>query len=207
MKIIVSESFYDEVQKFKNKRNPRINDTGYSLVFIGDKLVKKIAHNEYTEPEIEAFKIMSKYPKIFPKTKIIFSKGYGKSQLSLAKNTMIILQEKLDVERQKKFYKKITPYFNLEYALSKIVAIGFTKELEQKYRSGLRNMRKDKVSAEYITKYTEYVVLAIKLHKIVYANDILRMYRTDLNEKNFGLDKQGFLKIIDFATDEKRIFN
>ena len=203
MKVKISQSIFEAL---RNKNTNDYDDSSaFSIVYIGNKVVKKIPNDgKYSFEELLQYDVMSQNPDIFPKTTI----------KKLKNGSTVVIQEKLNTALGKKIYEEIQveiesvvaslngvipssvddELFDFRKFLEDVAMFGISQEAKKYFPTILKQIDKTtKTAKKYFYRFYE---IANEIHKLKLKFPRLR--DADLHSGNFGVDGQGILKIFDF---------
>lgn len=188
-KIVITEK---QLTELKIRPSDQANIvSGSADVYIGKNIVKKVGKYgaEFTERNLKQYKLMEQYPNFFPKTKIVQSKEYP---------YYAVVQEKLDAETANKIYRKIDKHLDFEfrYFIEDVANYGIGEYIEER-KNHIKALNKN--APELLDDFKQIVQLVNGLHFLIkkHAKD-LDNASADLNNDNFGINKNGEWKVFDF---------
>lgn len=214
MKVKISQSIFEAL---RNKNTNDYDDSSaFSIVYIGNKVVKKIPNDgKYSFEELLQYDVMSQNPDIFPKTVV----------RELKNGKIVIVQEKLDTGGIKNIFDSVEK--SIKKAVGQLDAVGeldasyldfvdesilghrylrltiqalasynMSKDVEKNLEKIINKIDKngDEIELHYFQQFLE---IARELHKI--KNKVPDLNRFDSHYGNFGVDGNGNIKVFDFA--------
>jgi len=186
MKIKISENIFEALST--KRENPLGGDSTSSVVYIGDKIVKKIPiEGDYPYFELLQYKVMSENQNIFPKTSV---------KKLREGDSYVIIQEKLDTKQAEKIFNKINSSFlnhGLRNLLEDIALFGLTNDNEK-----IVTETEKKITEDYKNYFNRFVKISEELYSILKKYQDLTA--PDLHSGNYGFDSKGVLKVFDFAS-------
>lgn len=186
----------DILKELQTSQNDLKDGSASSDVYIGKNWVKKVSNDgKYSHQEMLQFELMTKYPKIFPKT--IIRKNNGK---------VVILQQKVNVEKAVELYRELISSCgcglegsikSFRTFLEHIAVKGDSFLIKTTMKCYIDILIKNH-KQRLIGNLKLFINAAARLHQVLKQNNIHTDSVVDLNINNFGFDEHNNLKIIDF---------